>query len=67
MDAANHRPTRFSDLASEAGMLLRLAFGRPWRRTEGLPGSLMRPLGLALPVSDHTTFSRRRRMDRRRW
>ena len=32
---------------------------RPWRRTEGLSGSLMRLLGLDQPVPDHTTFSRR--------
>ncbi|MCW2240612.1 transposase [Azospirillum canadense] len=38
-------------------MMLRLAFGRPWRQTEGLLGSLMRLLGLTLPVPDHTTFS----------
>jgi len=42
-----------------AGLMLRLAFGRPWRQTEGLPGSLMRLLGLELPVPDHTAFSRR--------
>lgn len=53
------RPARYSDLAIEAGMMLRLAFGRPWRQTEGLLGSLMRLLGLELPVPDHTTFSRR--------
>jgi len=40
-------------------MKLRLAFGRPWRQTEGLLASLMRLLGLDLPVPDHTTFSRR--------
>jgi hypothetical protein len=39
--------------------MLRLAFGRPWRQTEGLLGSLMGLLGLGLPVPDHTTFSRR--------
>lgn len=39
--------------------MVRLAFGRPWRQTEGLLGSLMRRLGLDLPVPDHTTFSRR--------
>ncbi|CAO3437390.1 Transposase [Azospirillum endophyticum] len=39
--------------------MLRLAFGRPWRHTEGLLDSLMRLLGLDLPVRDHTTFSRR--------
>jgi transposase len=43
----------------EAGLMLRLAFGRPWRQTEGLLGSIMGLLGLALPVPDHTTFSRR--------
>ncbi|MGQ9371279.1 IS5 family transposase [Azospirillum sp. ST 5-10] len=53
------RPGRYSDLAIEAGLMLRLAFGRPWRQTEGLLGSLMRLLGLELPVPDHTTFSRR--------
>ena len=50
---------RYSDLAIEAGAMLRLAFGRPLRQTEGLLGSLLRLLGLDLPVPDHTTFSRR--------
>ena len=54
------RPSRYSAIAIEAGLMLRLAFGRPWRQTEGLLGSLMRLLGLDLPVPDHTTFSRRR-------
>ena len=53
------RPSRYSDIAIEAGVMLRLAFGRPWRQTEGLLGSLMRLLGLDLLVPDHTTFSRR--------
>ncbi len=53
------RPSRHSDLAIEAGLMLRLAFGRPWRQTEGRLGSLMRLLGLDLPAPDHTTFSRR--------
>jgi transposase len=53
------RPSRYSDLAIDAGLMLRLAFGRPWRQTEGLLDSLMRLLGLDLPVPDHTTFSRR--------
>ncbi len=53
------RPARYSDIAIEVGLMLRLAFGRPWRQTEGLLGSLMRLLGLELPVPDHTTFSRR--------
>lgn len=53
------RQARYSDVAIEAGLMLRLAFGRPWRQTEGLLGSLMRLFGLNLPVPDHTTFSRR--------
>jgi Transposase DDE domain len=40
-------------------LILRLAFGRPWRQTEGMLTSLMRLLGLDLPVPDHTTFARR--------
>jgi hypothetical protein len=40
--------------------LLRLAFGRPWRQTEGLLRSLATLLGLSIGVPDHhTTFSRR--------
>ena len=31
------RSRTYSDLAIETGHLLRLAFGRPWRQTEGLP------------------------------
>jgi hypothetical protein len=36
-----------------------LAFGRPWRQTEGLLRSLTTLLGLSVGVPDHTTFSRR--------
>jgi hypothetical protein len=39
--------------------MLRLAFGRPWRQTEGMLGSIMDLLGLDLAVPGHTTFSRR--------
>ena len=53
------RPQINSDIAIEAGLMLRLAFGRPWRQTEGMLGSIMDLLGLDLPVPDHTTFSRR--------
>ena len=34
------RPRDYSDVAIETGHLLRLAFGRPWRQTEGLLRSL---------------------------
>ena len=39
--------------------MLRLAFGRPWRQTEGMLASILRLLDVNLPVPDHTTFSRR--------
>ena len=47
------------DITIEVGLMLRLAFGRPWRQTEGMLGSIMDLLGLDLPVPDHTMFSRR--------
>src|SRR4051812_3290763 len=53
------RPRCYSDVAIETGLVLRLAFGRPWRQTEGLLGSIMDLLGLDLPVPDHPSFSRR--------
>jgi len=31
-------PQDYSDIAIESGLLLRLAFGRPWRQTEGMLG-----------------------------
>ena len=49
----------YSNLAIETGHLLRLAFGRPWRQTEGLLRSVVTLLGVSLAVPDHTTFSRR--------
>src|SRR3982751_7085776 len=53
------RPRDYSDVAIETGLMLRLAFGRPWPQTEGMLGSIMDLLGLELSVPDHTTFSRR--------
>jgi hypothetical protein len=53
------RPQQYSAIAVETGLMLRLAFGRPWRQTEGMLASILRLLGLDLPVPDHTTFSRR--------
>jgi len=53
------RPRLYSAIAVETGLMLRLAFGRPWRQTEGMLASILRLLGLDLPVPDHTTFSRR--------
>jgi len=53
------RPRDYSEVAIETGHLLRLAFGRPWRQTEGLLRSIVGLLGLAVSVPDHTTFARR--------
>jgi transposase len=53
------RPRDYSDVAIETGHLLRLAFGRPWRQTEGLLRSLVGLLGWEVGVPDHTTFARR--------
>ena len=53
------RPRDYSEVAIETGHLLRLAFGRPWRQTEGLLRSLTTLLGLDVGIPDHTTFSRR--------
>src|SRR5919202_2623611 len=52
------RSCDYSDLAIETGHLLRLAFGRPWRQTEGLLRSLATLLGVGIGVPDHTNFSR---------
>jgi hypothetical protein len=53
------RSRHYADIAIETGHMLRLAFGRPWRQTEGLLRSLTILLGLDIAVPDHTTFSRR--------
>src|SRR4051812_30029193 len=53
------RSLQYADIAIETGHLLRLAFGRPWRQTEGLLRSLTTLLGLEIGIPDHTTFSRR--------
>src|SRR5829696_369090 len=53
------RSPRYAAIAIETGHLLRLAFGRPWRQTEGLLRSLASLLGLGIGIPDHTTFSRR--------
>src|ERR687897_1247849 len=53
------RSRTYSDLAIETGHLLRLAFGRPWRQTEGLLRSLATLLDVGIGIPDHTTFSRR--------
>jgi len=53
------RSPHYSDLAIETATMLRLAFGRPWRQTEGLLRSVATLLDLAIAIPDHTTLSRR--------
>ena len=49
----------YSDLAIELVLILRLVFHLALRQTEGFARSVLRLLGLDLPVPDHTTLSRR--------
>ena len=62
--AAEPRTTRggqpwYSPLAILTALTLRAVFRLALRQTEGLIGSIIRLLGLDLPVPDHTTLSRR--------
>jgi transposase len=52
---------RYSAVAIETALALRVIFHLGLRQTEGLIGSLMQLLGLDLPVPDHSTLSRRAR------
>src|SRR4051794_12911098 len=49
----------YSDLAITTALTLKAVFRLALRQTEGLIGSILRLLGLALSVPDHTTLSRR--------
>ena len=50
---------RYSDLAIETALTIRLIFTLPLRQTEGFLTSLFGLMGLDLPAPDHTTLSRR--------
>src|ERR687883_266073 len=50
---------RYSAVAIETALTLRVIFHLALRQTEGLIGSLLHLLGLELPVPDHSTLSRR--------
>src|SRR5918993_50603 len=52
---------RYSNLAIELVLILRLVFRLGLRQAEGFASSVLRLLGLDLPVPDHTTLSRRGR------
>ncbi|MEO9780035.1 MAG: transposase, partial [Sedimentitalea sp.] len=47
------------DLAIEICLALKLVFHQPLRQVQGMVRSLMRLLGLSLPVPDFSTLSRR--------
>jgi len=51
----------YSELAIEAGMMLRLVFHLALRQTEGLMASIFSLLGVSLSAPDHSTLSRRAR------
>ena len=66
---------RYSDIAIEAALTLRMVFDLPLRQTEGYLRSLAQLLDVDLSIPDHTTLSRRlktvgqirsRRLDRDR-
>ena len=52
---------RYSDLAIELVLILRLVFHLALRQAEGFARSVLAVLGLDLAVPDHTTLSRRGR------
>ena len=65
--AAEPRTTRgrqpwYSPLAILTALTLRAVFRLAYRQAEGLIGSIVALLGLALRVPDHTTLSRRSKM-----
>jgi len=50
---------KYSNLAIETALTLRLIFNLPLRQTEGFLSSLFGMMGIDLSVPDHTTLSRR--------
>ena len=52
-------PPKYSDLAIETALTLRLLFHLPLRQAEGFLPSLFHLMGLDLRAPDHTTLSRR--------
>ena len=50
---------KYSDVAIETSLTLRLLFHLPLRQAEGFLTSLLQLMGLDLPSPDHTTLSRR--------
>ena len=53
------RPHKYSSLAIETVLFIRLLFKLPLRQTEGFISSLFQLMNLDLDVPDHSTLSRR--------
>ena len=59
---ANRKPggqRKYSELAIETALTIRMVFRLPLRQTEGLLRGLTEMLDVELPIPDHTTLSRR--------
>ena len=52
-------PQKYTDLAIETALTLRLLLHLPLRQTEGFLRSIFELMGVSLDVPDHTTMSRR--------
>ncbi len=52
-------PLIYSDAAIQVLLMLKAVFSLPYRSVEGLACSLMRLMGVDLPVPDHMQMSRR--------
>ena len=52
-------PARYTNAALQTRLMLRTAFKRPLRQTEGLMTSVLTLVDLTISVPDHTTVSRR--------
>ncbi len=53
------KPFKYSDAAIQTLLVLKAVFGLPYRALEGFSRSLMKLMGLAYSVPDHTLMSRR--------
>ena len=58
------RKQKYSNLAIETILTVRLFFHLPLRQTEGFVMSLFHMMKVSLPIPDHTTLSRRSSTER---
>ena len=52
-------PFHYADSAIQTLLTMKAMFDPPYRMVEGLAGSIIRWMGLDLPIPDHTLLSRR--------